>query len=73
MVQLHFHAPSEHTIDGKYFDLEMHIVHTYSETQYLVLGFFFDMEEGGPETNDFIESVGIINLDDAKTIVSITS
>jgi len=26
--QLHFHAPSEHTINGEQFDLEMHILHT---------------------------------------------
>ena len=25
--QFHFHAPSEHTINGNYYDLEMHIVH----------------------------------------------
>ena len=25
---LHFHAPSEHTLEGEHFDLEMHIVHT---------------------------------------------
>lgn len=26
-IQLHFHSPSEHTVEGKYHDLEMHIVH----------------------------------------------
>lgn len=26
-LQFHFHAPSEHSIDGKLLDLEMHIVH----------------------------------------------
>ena len=26
-VQFHFHAPSEHSIDGQLMDLEMHIVH----------------------------------------------
>lgn len=25
--QFHFHSPSEHSIDGKILDLEMHIVH----------------------------------------------
>jgi carbonic anhydrase len=25
--QFHFHAPSEHTIDGKHFPMEMHLVH----------------------------------------------
>lgn len=26
-LQFHFHNPSEHTIDGQEFDLELHIVH----------------------------------------------
>jgi hypothetical protein len=26
-MQFHFHHPSEHTIDGEEFDLELHIVH----------------------------------------------
>jgi carbonic anhydrase len=27
LKQFHFHSPSEHTIDGEYFPLEMHMVH----------------------------------------------
>jgi len=26
-VQFHFHAPAEHTVNGKRYDAEMHIVH----------------------------------------------
>ncbi|MDR2795903.1 MAG: carbonic anhydrase family protein [Spirochaetaceae bacterium] len=25
--QFHFHAPSEHSVDGKFFDMELHLVH----------------------------------------------
>ena len=27
LKQFHFHSPSEHTVDGEYFPLEMHMVH----------------------------------------------
>ena len=48
-AQFHFHAPSEHSIDGKLLDLEMHIVHLldskreHNNSQFGagVLGFFF--------------------------------
>ena len=28
IVQYHIHSPSEHTIDGRYYDAELHFVHT---------------------------------------------
>lgn len=45
-VQFHFHAGSEHTVDGYRFDLEMHTVHTTEETMdgiaYGAVGILFD-------------------------------
>ena len=32
-LQFHFHSPSEHTIDGKHTDLEIHIVHQMKMNQ----------------------------------------
>ena len=42
-VQFHFHAPSEHVIDSRNYDLEMHIVHkdAMKGTINAVLGFLF--------------------------------
>jgi carbonic anhydrase len=57
--QFHFHAPSEHTVDGEMYDLEMHTVCYYEggsgtgERNYAVLGFMF--EEG--DENEFIKNV----------------
>jgi len=31
VLQTHTHAPSEHTVDGKFYDLEMHFVHKYTQ------------------------------------------
>jgi carbonic anhydrase len=38
LVQYHFHAPSEHTVNGKQFPMEMHLVHTDAEGQLAVIG-----------------------------------
>ena len=41
LVQYHFHAPSEHLVDGKGFPMEVHFVHKHAETGELgVLGVF---------------------------------
>ncbi|HXV32282.1 MAG TPA: carbonic anhydrase [Sinorhizobium sp.] len=41
LVQYHFHAPSEHLVDGKNFAMEVHFVHKHAETGALgVLGVF---------------------------------
>jgi carbonic anhydrase len=57
-LQLHFHAPSEHTFNGKHYDLELHIVNANTDvTQLSVLGILFDVEDGGSSPNWFIDQV----------------
>jgi len=38
LIQFHFHHPSEHTVMGKHFDMEMHMVHKAQDDQYVVIG-----------------------------------
>jgi len=38
LLQFHFHAPSEHTIDGEYYDMELHLVHQSDDGEYAVIG-----------------------------------
>jgi carbonic anhydrase len=40
LLQFHFHHPSEHLLDGKAFDLELHFVHRSQAGQLAVLGVF---------------------------------
>ncbi len=44
LLQFHYHALSEHTIDGKHYPLEVHFVHKHSDSDFAVLGVMF--EEG---------------------------
>ena len=39
VLQFHYHAPSEHTVDGKAFPAELHIVHKSREETWLSLVF----------------------------------
>lgn len=41
LLQFHYHALSEHTINGKHFPLEVHFVHKHSDKDFAVLGIMF--------------------------------
>ena len=55
-VQFHFHSGSEHTIDGKRFDLEMHTVHVADKeingVKYAAMGIIFDVNDHTAEFTD---------------------
>ncbi|CDW75260.1 UNKNOWN [Stylonychia lemnae] len=58
LLQMHIHAPSEHTFNGKNYDLELHLVHRKFGTNILsVLALYYDVNEGGNKENEFIESL----------------
>lgn len=44
LVQFHFHGPSEHTVNGRHFPMEMHLVHMSAEKKLAVVGVL--IEEG---------------------------
>ncbi|BDD11261.1 hypothetical protein FUAX_36930 [Fulvitalea axinellae] len=61
-VQLHFHTPSEHLIDGVTFPMEMHIVNSLQnqdqdKPEYLVIGILFKMGKENPFLKDFIDKI----------------
>ncbi|WBX73736.1 carbonic anhydrase family protein [Tenacibaculum pacificus] len=43
LLQFHFHTGSEHLIDGKQFDAELHLVHKDSTDKLAVIGVFFEI------------------------------
>lgn len=48
LKQFHFHALSEHTMDGAYTPLEMHLVHQAEDGQYAVVGVFINSGDANP-------------------------
>ena len=44
LLQYHFHSPSEHTLEGEHFPMEMHLVHKAADGSLAVIGVF--IEEG---------------------------
>jgi carbonic anhydrase len=45
LKQFHFHSPSEHTVNGQHYPMEVHLVHQNEAGELLVVGLLF--EEGG--------------------------
>ncbi len=48
LKQYHFHAPSEHTIKGRHFPMEMHLVHQSGAGDLAVLGVLIDQGNHNP-------------------------
>ncbi|KAJ0399161.1 hypothetical protein P43SY_007310 [Pythium insidiosum] len=54
-LQLHFHMPSEHTLNGKAMDAEVHFVHKAADGGLAVVGLFLE-KDATAETDPFIAS-----------------
>ena len=48
LVQFHFHAPSEHTVDGEHFPMEMHFVHQAEDGALAVVGVLIEEGDENP-------------------------
>lgn len=48
LLQFHFHAPSEHTVAGNQYDMEMHLVHESEDSTLAVIGVL--IKSGGIHT-----------------------
>lgn len=53
LIQFHFHGKSEHTIDGRQYDMVAHMVHQAKDKTLAVVGVMFEVGE----TNTFIQSI----------------
>lgn len=53
-VQFHFHHPSEHTVQGRAYPAELHLVHSNAKGELAVLGIFIAI---GPNDNPEVEAL----------------
>ena len=75
LQQFHFHGKSEHTIDGKRYDMVAHFVHQNPETKQLaVIAVFFEEGKNNPTLDNVLGSLDKeIRIDPADLLPSDTS
>ena len=71
LLNIHFHLKSEHTINGKNYDMEMHIVHENTNTEdknnlHMVIAYIFEIDDD--EENSFINSIGFNTGEEVKNV-----
>ena len=71
LIEIHPHTPSEHTLDGQGFAMEMHLVHrdaSEAQGELAVVGILFRLGEADPAVQQFIESVPIRPREDRLAV-----
>jgi carbonic anhydrase len=43
LKQLHWHSPTEHSVNGRRYDLELHMLHQSAEKKAAVIGVFYEI------------------------------
>ncbi|XP_022143845.1 alpha carbonic anhydrase 7-like [Momordica charantia] len=62
LQQIHWHSPTEHTVNGKRFDLELHMVHQTPDNKIAVVGQLYQIGQPDPFVAQL--SVGISGMID---------
>ncbi|MBZ6379304.1 carbonic anhydrase family protein [Pacificimonas aurantium] len=57
LLQMHFHTPAEHALDGTRYPLVLHLVHATSEGRLGVLGVMFKEGEANPALDAIVQTI----------------
>ena len=68
LLQVHFHLPSEHTVDGDASPLEAHFVHQAEEGDLAVVGVLSDIGEADPAIQSILDAVH--GLPEASAVIA---
>jgi carbonic anhydrase len=75
ILNIHFHLNSEHTINGKNYDMEMHIVHENINTEdknnlHMVIAYIFEIDDDDDddEEKSFLDSIGFNTGEEVKNV-----
>ena len=73
ILNIHFHLNSEHTINGKNYDMEMHIVHENTNTEdknnlHMVIAYIFEIDDDDDEEKTFLDSIGFNTGEEVKNV-----
>lgn len=74
LIQFHFHTPSEHTVEGKSYPAEVHLVHAADDGTLAVIGVFYEVGDANEALAKFMDempNVGAadpINFDAAELL-----
>lgn len=60
LIQVHFHAPSENTLDDEFFPMEGHLVHQAADKSLAVIGVFYKASESAKENAELQKIWGAI-------------
>ena len=67
LMQFHLHSPSEHTLDGEYFPIELHFVHKAQDGRLAVIAVFF---KEGTENAAFQSILDDVKANEESTVAS---
>ncbi|XP_074304391.1 alpha carbonic anhydrase 7 [Silene latifolia] len=62
LTQSHWHSPSEHTINGIRFDLELHMVHQSKDNKIAVIGLLYKIGRPDPFLSKLIKKIKSIGV-----------
>ena len=57
LLQFHFHADSEHTVDGEAYPLEVHFVHASADGNLAVVGVFYEAGDENDQLNQIWSAI----------------